>query len=124
MRQTTDVVFQRYAWFNSGYKFTRQITEAVFQRYAWFNSGYKFMRQTTEAVFQRCCGMYSFAELTVVSFTVPLNGLTIVVTATVVTLCSSRVFASRCRVVVEVLLSMMLTILLGTAFFRRLLGVL
>ena len=59
MRQTTEVVFQRYAWFNSGYKFIRQITEAVFQRYAWFNSGYKFMRQTTEAVFQRCCGMYS-----------------------------------------------------------------
>ena len=45
------LVFQRYAWFISGYKFMRQTTEAVFQRYAWFNSGYKFMRQTREAGF-------------------------------------------------------------------------
>ena len=49
------------------------------------------------------------AEPTVM-FTVPLNGCTIVATATVVTLCSSSlrphcaagVFALRCRVVVEV----------------------
>ena len=51
MRQTTEAVFRRFAWLNSGYKFIRQITEAVFQRYAWFNSGYKFMRQITEAGF-------------------------------------------------------------------------
>ena len=51
MRQTTEAVFQRYAWFNIGYKFMRQTTEAIFQRYAWFNSGYKFMRQITEAGF-------------------------------------------------------------------------
>ena len=53
---------------------------------------------------------------------------TIVATATVVTSCSplslrsqcaAGVFASRCRVVVEVFLQMMLTILRGTAFFRR-----
>ena len=53
------------------------------------------------------------AEPTVMSFTVPLNGYTIVATATVVTsysssadcpdsaaLCAAGVFASRCRVVV------------------------
>ena len=66
------------------------------------------------------------AEPTVVSFTVPLNGCTIVATAFVVTLCSRRqialapqpqcaseVFASRCRVVV-VLFLVVLTILFGT----------
>ena len=68
------------------------------------------------------------AEPTVMSFTVPLTGCTIVATATVVTTCSSSadcpdssapmccgVFASRCRVVVEVSLLMVLTILFGTA---------
>ena len=67
-----------------------------------------------------------FAELTVMLFTVPLDDCTIVATATVVPSCSSTadclaagVFASRCRVVVEVFLPMMLTILCGTAFCRR-----
>ena len=65
------------------------------------------------------------AEPTVVSFTVPLNGCSIVATATVVTSCSSStdcpgsagsagVFASRCRVVVDFSLLMVLTILFGT----------
>ena len=49
--------------FDSGYKFgvsLRGLVEEfhmlalVFQRYAWFNSGYKFMRQTTEAGFTGC----------------------------------------------------------------------
>ena len=60
-------------------------------------------------------------ELIVVSFTVPLNGWTIAATATVVTSCSSSadwpaagVFASRCRVVVDFSLLMVLTILFGT----------
>ena len=63
----------------------------------------------------------------VMSFTVPLDGCTIVATATVVTPCSSSadcpvsaaqcvvgVLASRCRVVVEVSLLVVLTILFGT----------
>ena len=61
------------------------------------------------------------AELIVVSFTVPLNGWTIAATAAVVTSCSSLadcpaagVFASRCRVVVDLSLLMVLTILFGT----------
>ena len=67
------------------------------------------------------------AEPTLMSFTVPLNGCTIVPTATVVTSCSSSadcpdsaaqcaagVFASRCRLVVEFSLLMVLTILFGT----------
>ena len=61
------------------------------------------------------------AELIVVSFTVPLNGWTIAATAAVVTSCSSSadclaagVFASRCRVVVDFSLLMVLTILFGT----------
>ena len=60
------------------------------------------------------------AELNVVSFTVPLNRWTIVATATVVTPCSSSadcpaagVFASRCRVVVEVSLLIVLRFCLG-----------
>ena len=61
------------------------------------------------------------AEPTVMSFTVPLDDCTIVATTIVVTSYSSspecsaaaRVFASRCRVVV-VLLLVVLTILLGT----------
>ena len=69
------------------------------------------------------------AEPSVTSFTVPLNGWTIVATAAVVPLCSSsadgpdsaafaaRVFASRCRVVV-VLLLVVLTILFATVASR------
>ena len=66
------------------------------------------------------------AEPNVVLFTVPLHGFIIVSTATGVTsysswadclalrpLCAARVFASRCRVVV-VLLLVVLTILFGT----------
>ena len=56
-----------------------------------------------------------------VSFTVPLNGWTIAATATVVISCSSSagcsaagVYASRCRVVVDFSLLMVLTILFGT----------
>ena len=56
------------------------------------------------------------------SFTVLLNGWTIVATSTVVTFCSSstdcpgsaEVFASRCRVVVVSALLVVLTILFGT----------
>ena len=65
------------------------------------------------------------AELTVVSFTVTLNGWTIVATATVVTSCSSSadcpaagMFASRCRVVVEGFTPDSFTILFGTAWGR------
>ena len=71
------------------------------------------------------------AEPTVVLFTVPLNGFIIVATATVVTSysssadslalwpqCAAEVFASRCRVVVEVSLVMVLTISFGTACGR------
>ena len=54
-----------------------------------------------------CVSTAPVAEPTVMSFTVPLNGWTIVATTTVVTLCSSSadclatgVFASRCRLVV------------------------
>ena len=61
------------------------------------------------------------AEPTVMSFTVPLNGCTIVATAFVVTSCSSSaaqcaagVFALRFRVVVNISLLMVLTILHGT----------
>ena len=83
--------FQRYAWFNSGYKFIRQITEAVFQRYAWFKQWIQVYasdyRGRISALLWHV--QLQFAELTVVSFTVPLNGLTIVATATVVTSCSS-----------------------------------
>ena len=61
------------------------------------------------------------AEPTVVSFTVPLDDCTVVATTIVVTSYSSsadcsgaaRVFASRCRVVVVLLLAV-LTILFGT----------
>ena len=69
-------------------------------------------------------GIFEFtapvAELSVVSFTVPLDGWTIAATAAVVTSCSSSadfpaagVFASRCCVVV-VFLSWVLTILFAT----------
>ena len=61
------------------------------------------------------------AELTVVSFTVPLNGWTIAAIATVVFSCSSStgcpatgVNASRCRMVVGFSLLMAPTILFGT----------
>ena len=67
------------------------------------------------------------AEPTVVSFTVPLNGCTIVATAIDVTscspsadcpdsaaLCAAGVFASRCRVVVDFSLLVVLTIRFGT----------
>ena len=54
-----------------------------------------------------CVSTAPVAEPTVMSFTVPLNGWTIVATTTVVTLCSSSAdclatgeFASRCRLVV------------------------
>ena len=69
-------------------------------------------------------GIFEFtapvAELSVVSFTVPLYSLTIVATAIVVTSCSSSadcpaagVFASRCRVVVAFSLLVVLTISFG-----------
>ena len=68
-------------------------------------------------------------EPTAMSFKIPLTGSTIVATAAVVTTCSASaettltlrlqraagVFASRCRVVVEVSLLMVHTILFGTA---------
>ena len=74
-----------------------------------------------------CVSTAPVAELTVMSFTVPWIGSTIVATANIVTsysssadcplsaaLCAAGVFASRCRVVVDFSLLMVLTILFGT----------
>ena len=67
-----------------------------------------------------CVSTAPVAEPTVMSFTVPLNGWTIVATTTVVTLCSSSadclatgVFASRCRLVVVFLSCWCLRFCLG-----------
>ena len=67
------------------------------------------------------CSWCSSRTRLLMSFTVPLIGWTIAATATVVISCSSSagcpdagVYASRCRVVVDVSLLMVLTILFGT----------
>ena len=77
-----------------------------------------------------CVSTAPVVELTEMSFTVPLVGCIIDATATVVTTCSRRqvsltlrpqcaagVFASRCRVVVEVSLLMVLTMPMTGKFF-------
>ena len=98
------------------------------QRNAWFDTGYMYCVREVQWEFR---AHSSSCGATVMSFTIPLNFCTIFATATVVTSCSSQialalrpqcaagVFASRCRVVVEVSLLMVLTFLRWTALCRR-----
>ena len=94
-------------------------------RYAWFATGYMqfgTLHPVSSGKYSGTCVFTApVAEPTVMSFTVPLDFCTIVATTFVVTSYSSspecsgaaRVFASRCRVVV-VLLLVMIMILFGT----------
>ena len=100
-------------------------------RYAWFATGYMqfgTLHPVSSGKYSGTCVFTApVAEPTVMSFTFPWIGCTIVATATVVTSCSSTsgfpdsaaplccgVFASRCRVVVDFSLLMVLTVLFVT----------
>ena len=98
-------------------------------RYAWFATGYMqfgTLHPVSSGKYSGTCVFTApVAEPTVMFFTVPLDGCTIV--ATVVTPysssadgpvsaapCAAGVFASRCRVLVAFSLLVVLTILFGT----------